>query len=105
MIEAVLGVFSALLGLAVARTLPDLVDYYSKFCDSGLELAKYRGYGQSACKFYGAHATTNATGRTPMPPLDMFTHSRTSGCGVLVCVPQASSRLQCSPCVQWRRPA
>lgn len=52
--DNVLMVFGALLALALVRTLPDLVKFYAEFSASGLEMAKHRGYGQSACKFYGA---------------------------------------------------
>ena len=45
-------VFSFLLAVAVARTLPALISFYASFCSSGFELAAHRGYGQSACKFY-----------------------------------------------------
>lgn len=49
----VLLVFSSMLGIAVLRTLPALVSFYSEFKSSGLELEKHRGYGQSACKAFG----------------------------------------------------
>merc|ERR1719502_1744031 len=52
-LEPVLYTFSALLGVAVARTLPSLVAFYANFRSSGLEMATKRGYGQSACKAFG----------------------------------------------------
>ena len=52
-IDAVVAVFGLILGLAVARTLPQLVSFYSWFSQSGLKIAEHRGYGQSACKFFG----------------------------------------------------
>ena len=64
--SAVLAVFAVILGLAVARTLPQLVRFYSWWKDSGLELAKYRGYGQSACKAYGEPDHPTVVLRRPM---------------------------------------
>ena len=52
-IEPVLALFALLLGLAVARTLPALVSFYSWFAHCGFEMAEHRGYGQSACKAFG----------------------------------------------------
>ena len=52
-IDAVVTVFGVILGIAVVRTLPQLVAFYAWFKDSGLKMAEHRGYGQSACKFYG----------------------------------------------------
>ena len=52
-LEPALLLFSLILGAAVARTMVPLVAFYSRFTQSQLELAKHRGYGQSACKFYG----------------------------------------------------
>ena len=52
-IDAVVTVFGLILGLAVARTLPQLVSFYAWFSRSGLEIAKHRGYGQSGCKMFG----------------------------------------------------
>merc|ERR1719502_1637154 len=52
-LEPVLYTFSALLGVAVARTLPSLVAFYANFRSSGLEMSAKRGYGQSACKAFG----------------------------------------------------
>merc|ERR1719502_1826830 len=49
----VVSVFAAILGLALARTLPQLVSFYSWFKDCGFKMAEHRGYGQSACRFYG----------------------------------------------------
>jgi len=45
--------FCATLAFSVLRTLPALVRYYAWFASSGLDIAKYRGYGQTACRFYG----------------------------------------------------
>lgn len=61
-LEPVLYTFSALLGVAVARTLPSLVAFYANFRTSGLEMATKRGYGQSACKAFGAHASARTRG-------------------------------------------
>ena len=52
-IDAVVTVFGLILGLAVARTLPQLVSFYAWFSRSGLEIAKHRGYGQTGCKMFG----------------------------------------------------
>lgn len=52
-------VFSALLAFALVRTFPALISYYKDFRNSGLELAAHRGYGQSACKFYGLFPAPN----------------------------------------------
>lgn len=46
-------VFCALLGLSVARTLPFMVPFHSWLSSSGLSIAKLRGYGQTACGFWG----------------------------------------------------
>ena len=46
-------VFSSLLALALVRTMPALVSFYADFRSSGFDLTEHRGYGQSACKFYG----------------------------------------------------
>ena len=53
-LDYVVLLFSLTLGLAVARTLPQLVSFYAWFKDSGLEMAQHRGYGQLACKLYGS---------------------------------------------------
>jgi len=45
--------FSALLALSLARTLPALTSFYGKFAKSGLKIAGLRGYGQTACGLYG----------------------------------------------------
>jgi len=52
-IDMVVTVFGLILGLAVARTLPQLVSFYSWFSRSGLKIAEHRGYGQTACKMFG----------------------------------------------------
>merc|ERR1719230_353280 len=49
----VTSLFCVAVGLNVCRTLPPLVRFYSWFKDCGLEISNYRGYGQSASKFYG----------------------------------------------------
>jgi len=52
-IDNVTLAFGAILGLAVARTLPSCVSYYAWFKSSGLDLANYRGYGHGACRLFG----------------------------------------------------
>ena len=52
-IDNVVAVFGLILGIAVARTLPQLVSFYSWFSRSGLKIAEHRGYGQTACKMFG----------------------------------------------------
>ena len=52
-IDAIVAIFGLVLGLAVVRTLPQLVSFYAWFSRSGLKIAEHRGYGQSACKLYG----------------------------------------------------
>jgi hypothetical protein len=45
--------FCALLGISVARTLPFMVPFYGWLDRSGLSISKLRGYGQTACGFFG----------------------------------------------------
>jgi len=46
-------IFCALLGLSVARTLPFMIPFFKWLEGSGLAIAKLRGYGQTACGFFG----------------------------------------------------
>merc|ERR1719440_1492557 len=59
----VLRLFGFGCALAVGRTLPSLVSFYRDFKSSGLGLARHRGYGQSACKFYGIFPAPNLSVR------------------------------------------
>lgn len=56
--------FNLILSFSLLRTMPALLRYYSWFMSSGLEIAGYRGYGQTACKAYGLvpapHLSTSA---------------------------------------------
>ncbi len=64
----VVALSGLILGVAVARTHNDLVAFYKWFRSSGFEMAKYRGYGQSACKLWGTHAhVTNIRARASQP--------------------------------------
>jgi len=45
--------FGVLLGLAMLKSLYPLCEFYKWFASSGLKMAEKRGYGQTACKFYG----------------------------------------------------
>jgi hypothetical protein len=50
----VLAGFGGALVLALARTWVPLVRFYAEWSRSGLAMAEHRGYGQSACKAFGA---------------------------------------------------
>ena len=52
--DGVVLCFCLSLALAVARTHMQLVNFYAWFKDCGLEISKSRGYGQTACKAFGA---------------------------------------------------
>eukprot|EP01047_Picozoa_sp_COSAG01_P009688 COSAG01_NODE_401_length_17529_cov_47.865806_4_plen_112_part_00 len=57
--------FCLTLAFAVARTHAPNVRFYAWFKDCGLEISKHRGYGQTACKAFGAAV---AVARTPCRP-------------------------------------
>ena len=57
--------FGLSVAFVVARTHQSLVEYYKWFSSSGLEIAKHRGYGQSACRLYGACSLASPRTRTP----------------------------------------
>ena len=48
--------FCLTLAFAVARTHAPNVRFYAWFKDCGLEISKHRGFGQTACKAFGAAA-------------------------------------------------
>ena len=52
-LRSILCLHNAVVGLAVARTLPALVRFYAWFSQSRLAMAEKRGFGQGAGKFYG----------------------------------------------------
>ena len=52
-LSGVLAVFGVFLSVALVRTMPALVKFYAWFTNCGLSMSQFRGYGQSACKFYG----------------------------------------------------
>ena len=64
--------FGLLVALVVAHAHTPLVGYYKWFLASGLEIAKYRGYGQSTCCLYG---TCTHTHTTHVPQHSPGTHS------------------------------
>eukprot|EP00746_Dinoflagellata_sp_MGD_P004097 gnl/MRDRNA2_/MRDRNA2_107926_c0_seq1.p1 gnl/MRDRNA2_/MRDRNA2_107926_c0~~gnl/MRDRNA2_/MRDRNA2_107926_c0_seq1.p1 ORF type:complete len:695 (+),score=109.69 gnl/MRDRNA2_/MRDRNA2_107926_c0_seq1:111-2195(+) len=51
--DTVQGLFCAGLFVSVLRTYRPLVRFYEWFYNSGLEISRHRGYGQTGCKAYG----------------------------------------------------
>jgi hypothetical protein len=56
-------VFCAALGLSFARTLPYMVPFYKWLKGSGLAISELRGYGQTACGFFGLVPAPNMSVR------------------------------------------
>jgi hypothetical protein len=76
----------------LAAAFGDLTAFYAWFKDSGLEMAKYRGYGQAACKMYGI---------IPSPKLSVFS-MRVAGLAFLALLLAAATPL--TPAAAWRAP-
>ncbi|CAD7962327.1 unnamed protein product, partial [Amoebophrya sp. A25] len=52
-LEAFEVLFAVSLFFSVVRTFSPLCSFYKWFHESGFEVSNYRGYGQTACRFYG----------------------------------------------------